>query len=77
MKVLCPECDTRETLAPDRWRCDCGGAWEPAVPIGRTGVVPRYHHVTSIPIRSSLSAEDPHPQDAQHYWPTEQVRAAP
>lgn len=30
MKVLCPECDTRETLIPERWRCDCGGAWEPA-----------------------------------------------
>jgi threonine synthase len=30
MKVLCPECGTREDSAPERWHCDCGGAWEPA-----------------------------------------------
>lgn len=30
MKVLCPECGTREDSMPDRWRCDCGAAWEPA-----------------------------------------------
>jgi threonine synthase len=30
MKVLCPECGSQETSAPDRWRCPCGGAWEPA-----------------------------------------------
>jgi threonine synthase len=35
MKVRCPECDARETLAPQRWRCDCGGAWEP---VERTGL---------------------------------------
>jgi threonine synthase len=28
MKIFCPECGTRETLSPARWRCDCGGAWE-------------------------------------------------
>ena len=34
MKVLCPECDARETLSAARWRCDCGAAWEPAGPAG-------------------------------------------
>lgn len=29
MNVFCPECDKRDDLAPDRWRCECGGAWEP------------------------------------------------
>lgn len=29
MKVFCPECDAQETLVAERWRCDCGGAWEP------------------------------------------------
>lgn len=29
MQLFCPECDTRESLSPARWRCDCGGAWEP------------------------------------------------
>jgi len=28
MKVFCPECGAQDTLAPDRWRCPCGGAWE-------------------------------------------------
>ena len=35
MKVFCPECDARETLVSERWRCDCGGAWEP---VERTGL---------------------------------------
>ena len=34
MKVFCPECDARETLSARRWRCDCGGAWEPVEPAG-------------------------------------------
>ena len=34
MKVFCPECDARETLSAARWRCDCGGAWEPVQPAG-------------------------------------------
>ena len=34
MKVLCPECDAQETLVAERWRCDCGGAWEPVEPTG-------------------------------------------
>lgn len=29
MKIICPECGAQETLVPERWRCDCGGAWEP------------------------------------------------
>lgn len=28
MKVFCPECGVQGTLSPERWRCDCGGAWE-------------------------------------------------
>jgi threonine synthase len=27
-KVFCPECGAQETLSPERWRCQCGGAWE-------------------------------------------------
>jgi threonine synthase len=29
MKIICPECGTRDTLSLQRWRCACGGAWEP------------------------------------------------
>jgi threonine synthase len=29
MIVICPECGTQEDLTPERWRCDCGAAWEP------------------------------------------------
>jgi len=29
MNIFCPECGTHSTLTPERWRCDCGGAWEP------------------------------------------------
>jgi threonine synthase len=29
MKIFCPECGIQETLSPARWRCECGGAWEP------------------------------------------------
>ena len=29
MKIVCPECGTHDTLSPERWRCECGGAWEP------------------------------------------------
>jgi len=29
MNIFCPECGARSTLTPERWRCDCGGAWEP------------------------------------------------
>ncbi len=28
MKIFCPECGMQETLSPERWRCECGGAWE-------------------------------------------------
>jgi threonine synthase len=28
-EVFCPECGDRETLSPERWRCDCDAAWEP------------------------------------------------
>jgi threonine synthase len=28
MKIVCPECGTREGLSLERWRCTCGGAWE-------------------------------------------------
>ena len=34
MKVICPECNTRQILIPEGWRCDCGGAWEPAESAG-------------------------------------------
>jgi len=29
LKIYCPECGAQENLSPERWRCDCGGAWEP------------------------------------------------
>ena len=29
MKIVCSECGMQEALSPERWRCDCGGAWEP------------------------------------------------
>jgi threonine synthase len=29
MNVFCPECGERATLSPERWCCECGGAWEP------------------------------------------------
>ncbi|MGD8398723.1 MAG: pyridoxal-phosphate dependent enzyme, partial [Anaerolineae bacterium] len=29
MQVTCPACGACETLSADRWRCDCGAAWEP------------------------------------------------
>jgi threonine synthase len=29
MRVICPTCGTEETLSTERWRCPCGGAWEP------------------------------------------------
>jgi threonine synthase len=29
MQIYCPECNAQEGLSPERWRCDCGGAWEP------------------------------------------------
>jgi threonine synthase len=29
MHVICPECGTEGELSPQRWRCECGGAWEP------------------------------------------------
>jgi len=29
MRVFCPDCGAQQTLTPQRWRCDCGGAWEP------------------------------------------------
>jgi threonine synthase len=29
MKVQCSECGTTAVLAPEHWRCSCGGAWEP------------------------------------------------
>lgn len=30
MEIFCPECGAVDVLTPDRWSCDCGGAWEPA-----------------------------------------------
>jgi threonine synthase len=32
MRVICPECGRQEQLTPHRWRCDCGGAFEPVQP---------------------------------------------
>lgn len=34
MRVVCPECLSSEDLSVERWRCDCGGAWEPATVTG-------------------------------------------
>ncbi len=30
MRVLCHDCGNEADLSLERWRCDCGGAWEPA-----------------------------------------------
>ncbi len=43
MEVYCPECSTRETLTPDRYCCQCGGAWEP---VERTDFDPAWIDVT-------------------------------
>ena len=32
MQVICPECGTKKYLSPHRWRCACGGAYEPVQP---------------------------------------------
>jgi threonine synthase len=29
MIVFCPECGEQERLSPHKFRCECGGAWEP------------------------------------------------
>lgn len=29
MKVFCVDCGAAEELTPERWRCECGSAWEP------------------------------------------------
>lgn len=29
MEIVCPECRSGGRLLPERWRCECGGAWEP------------------------------------------------
>jgi len=29
MIVFCPNCKTKEELSTQKWRCDCGEAWEP------------------------------------------------
>jgi threonine synthase len=34
MRVVCPECLSSEDLSVERWRCDCGGAWEPTAVTG-------------------------------------------
>ncbi|MCD4699770.1 MAG: hypothetical protein K8R91_04270, partial [Phycisphaerae bacterium] len=34
MNIVCPECHLAETLSPERWRCDCGAAWEPVESTG-------------------------------------------
>ena len=34
MQIFCPECTAQEALSAERWRCDCGGAWEPVEPAG-------------------------------------------
>jgi threonine synthase len=28
MNVSCPECGAQDKLVPERWSCECGGAWE-------------------------------------------------
>jgi threonine synthase len=28
MRVVCPECGAQDSLSPERYRCECGGAWE-------------------------------------------------
>ncbi|HEX2981248.1 MAG TPA: threonine synthase [Anaerolineaceae bacterium] len=32
MKIFCPDCGTQTELTPEKWRCDCGGAWETVLP---------------------------------------------
>ena len=32
MNIFCPDCGTRSTLTPEKWRCECGGAWETVLP---------------------------------------------
>jgi len=32
LKVFCPDCGAEEWLSPQRFCCDCGGAWEIPVP---------------------------------------------
>ncbi len=32
MKIICPDCGIQADLTPERWRCECGGAWEPVMP---------------------------------------------
>lgn len=30
MRVCCADCGNKINLTVDKWRCDCGGAWEPS-----------------------------------------------
>jgi threonine synthase len=34
VRIFCPECGTEDDLSPQRWRCNCGGAWEPVEQTG-------------------------------------------
>ncbi len=60
MKVFCPECGIQATLTPERWRCDCGGAWEfeeivtfdPGLIDTADPSVWRYGHLYGLPFAS-------------------------
>jgi threonine synthase len=30
VRIFCPDCQAQGSLTPSHWRCECGGAWEPA-----------------------------------------------
>ena len=62
MKVHCPECGSQANLAPEEWRCACGGAWEPpeldhfdpALIDGAEPSVWRYRHLYGLDFESPL-----------------------
>ncbi|MCB2209822.1 pyridoxal-phosphate dependent enzyme [bacterium] len=33
MRVRCFDCGKETDFRPESWRCECGGAWEPALPV--------------------------------------------
>lgn len=62
MKIVCPECETRETLSPASWRCACGGAWEfeersdfdPDLIDTTDGSIWRYRRLFGLPFETPL-----------------------
>jgi threonine synthase len=60
MKIVCPECGTRETLSPTRWCCTCGAAWEfeerfdfdPELIDATDGFIWRYRRLFGLPFET-------------------------